>query len=269
MEQTIFSIFIAALGLVVGSFLNTIIVRLPQAILNKEPFALATLWTPSWSQCQQCKKQIKPLDLIPLLNYFWLKGQCRYCKGAIARQYPIVEGLTCLLSLMVALRFGISFNTLAALILMWGLIALALIDAKHFLLPGILTLPLLGLGLLFNLFGALEPFHNAVLGAVFGYGIFWGIYWAYRITTDKEALGQGDFKFLAMLGAWLGWTVLPIVILLAALLASIWGLRLMKLKQATLQTRLPFGVFLAIAGAISLFWGENLIACYQQAIGII
>lgn len=267
--QTIFMFFIGGISLAVGSFLNVVIVRLPSAILTQDlsdhlPNHLSDQKTPRFknsvlktlsfprSHCQNCKKQLAIYDLIPIISYLFLKAKCRYCKEPISARYPIVESLSLFLSLLVALRFGFSPQTFPALLLTWACIALACIDFEHFILPNSITLPFIGLGLIINFFGILQPFHDALLGAIFGYLFLWAIYHIYKLLTGKEGLGFGDIKFLSMLGACLGWKMLVFILFFSSILGTTWGIILIGQGRASKETPLPFGVCLAISGIIVL-----------------
>ena len=244
-----------------GQFFNGCHFTTPLAI--QQPFISQyfLLCFPS-SHCPQCKRALSIGDLIPLWSYYRLAGCCRYCNKPIPAKYPFIELLTCVLSLAVVFSFGFTFATLAALLLTWALIALAFIDIKHLLLPNTIIIPFIGLGLLVNFFDVFQPFYTAVLGAVTGYLSLWFIYWIYKMFTGKEGLGQGDFKFLAMLGAWLGLTYIPLIVFFSSLLGTLWGLGLMLLNKTHRNTPLPFGAFLAFGGYTVLIWGEQIIQFY-------
>lgn len=262
------------LGLCVGSFLNVVIHRLPKmmerewhaqcADLRGETASTAevlTLSTPR-SRCPACAHQITALENIPLLSYLFLRGKCSACGASISIRYPIVEVTTGLLSAFVAWHFGPTMLTIGALLLLWSLIALAAIDFDTQLLPDSMTLPLLWLGLLFNVSGTFTDLSSAVIGAMVGYLSLWSIFWLFKIATGKEGMGYGDFKLLAALGAWLGWTMLPTIILLSSLVGAIVGISLIVFARHGRNIPIPFGPYLAAAGVIALFWGPQLNQAY-------
>lgn len=269
----------ALLGLLVGSFLNVLVHRLPvmlerqwqqeaQEVLGLEQTTHERfdLCLPA-SRCPHCQHRIRAWENIPLLSYLALRGRCSACKGCISVRYPLVELASALLSLLVAWHFGPGLAALAVLLLTWGLIALSLIDADHQLLPDALVLPLLWLGLIVNANGLLVPLANAVWGAVAGYLSLWSVYWLFKLVTGKEGMGYGDFKLLAMLGAWGGWQVLPLTLMLASLAGALIGLALVRLRRAQMGAAVPFGPYLAIAGWIAVLWGDEIVASYLQLPG--
>jgi leader peptidase (prepilin peptidase)/N-methyltransferase len=263
-------------SLMVGSFLNVVIHRLP-IMLEREwqaeysdyfgsevaasPTEPYNLMVPR-SRCPHCDHPIGALENIPLLSWLWLKGRCRQCKAPISARYPLVELLTALLSVAVATTLAPGWGTLAALLLTWVLVALTFIDLDKMLLPDQLTLPLLWGGLLFNLAGGFVPLADAVIGAMAGYLVLWSLYWGFKLLTGKEGMGHGDFKLLAALGAWLGWQALPIVLLLSSLVGAIIGIGLILLRNHHQGKPIPFGPYLAIAGWITLLWGDNITRWY-------
>jgi leader peptidase (prepilin peptidase)/N-methyltransferase len=279
------------LGLVVGSFLNVVIHRLPKMMERdwREQYAslgtdqngsVATsspslpaderynLLTPR-SACPACATPIKPWHNLPVLGWLLLKGRCAACAAPIALRYPVVEGVTGLLSAFVVWHFGWSPEAAAGLLITWTLIALAVIDFDHHLLPDVLTLPLLWAGLLFHLLwpspGSSSPFSTleaGVIGAVAGYLSLWLVYHAFRLVTGKEGMGYGDFKLFAALGAWLGWQALPLIILLSAATGAVTGVALIALGRHGRDKPMPFGPWLAAAGWIALIWGEPLMAAW-------
>ncbi len=275
----------ALLGLVVGSFLNVVILRLPvmlerrwradcrQLLAGEGAPAVPAgeadfnLLRPG-STCPHCGHAIRPWENIPVLSWLLLRGRCSACRGTISVRYPLVELATALLSAAVAWRLGAQWTTLAALGLTWTLIALTVIDFDHQLLPDALTLPLLWAGLLVNLDGALVPYRNALLGAVAGYGVLWGVFQAFRLLTGKEGMGYGDFKLLAALGAWLGWQALPLIVILASTLGALTGGLLILLRRHHQGVPIPFGPFLAAAGWIALLWGADLTRAYLRYAGL-
>ncbi|GAB6066808.1 A24 family peptidase [Methylothermus subterraneus] len=278
------AVFLSAafiLGLLVGSFLNVVLYRLPKMlerrwrrecleILGQPPepererFDL--IYPPS--TCPRCGRRIRAVENIPILSYLWLKGRCAGCSARIPVRYPLVEGLTAILSALVAFKFGFCLKTLWALIFTWNLIALSGIDLDHQLLPDALTLPLLWLGLLSSLAGGFTDPASAILGAALGYGILWSVYQLFRLLTGKEGMGYGDFKLLAAAGAWLGWQMLPLILLLASLLGATIGLSLTLVLGRDKNTPLPFGPYLALAAWIALLWGQDLNRMYWQLSGI-
>ena len=260
----LFSLYVGLLGLLVGSFLNVVILRFPQA-LETESLSLLQLLLPR-AHCPKCLKTIAWYDNIPLFSYLNLRGKCRHCQKTISKRYPAIEALTAFLSFWAAQHFGFNLNLLAALCLIWSLIALLFIDLDHMLLPDDITLPVLWLGLLFNVFNIFTSAQSAILGAAGGYSILWGVYWIFKIIARKEGMGYGDFKLLALLGAWLGWQALPFIILLSSLLGSSVGILLMLFRGQTKNTPIPFGPFLAIAGFIALFWGQKINQFYLNLI---
>ena len=266
----------ALLGLMVGSFLNVVIHRLPKmmerdwlcqcAELREKVvpvYETLTLATPR-SRCPACGHAISALENIPVLSWLFLRGKCSACKAAISPRYPLVEMLTSLLSTLAALVFGCTWAGAGALLLTWALIALTFIDADTQLLPDSITLPLLWGGLLFNLFGTYTDLASAVIGAMAGYLALWSVYWGFKLATGKEGMGYGDFKLLAALGAWLGWQVLPITILLSSLVGAVVGIGLIVLARHGRQIPIPFGPYLAAAGLIALYWGKELSRAYLQ-----
>jgi leader peptidase (prepilin peptidase) / N-methyltransferase len=261
----------AMIGLVVGSFLNVVIHRLPKMMEAEWQAQCAeiegrelpaegryNLLVPA-SRCPQCATALRPYDNIPLLSYLLLGGRCRQCQAPISLRYPVVEALTAVLSALVAWQFGWSAQGVLALALTWTLIALTFIDADTTLLPDSLTLPLLWLGLLANLFGVFAPLDEAVIGAVAGYLSLWSVYWLFKLVTGKEGMGYGDFKLLAALGAWLGYKMLLPVILLSSVVGAVVGGVLVVLARRGRDIPLPFGPYLAAAGFATLLVGERLL----------
>ncbi|MCG8293306.1 prepilin peptidase [Pseudomonas entomophila] len=269
----------AVLGLLVGSFLNVLVYRLPLMLERQwQREALEVLGLPQAeherfdlclpaSRCPHCQRPIRAWENIPVLSYLALRGRCSGCKARISVRYPLVELSTALLSLLVAWHFGPGVEALVVMLLTWGLIGLSLIDAEHQLLPDVLVLPLLWLGLVVNAFGLLVPLADAVWGAVAGYLSLWVVYWVFKLVTGKEGMGFGDFKLLAMLGAWGGWQILPLTLMLASLVGALVGLTLVRLKRTQMGAALPFGPYLAIAGWIALLWGDEIVASYLQLLG--
>ncbi len=268
-------------SLMVGSFLNVVIHRLPIMMErtwhaeysdyfgDDEETPPATgrynLMVPR-SRCPHCDHPIGALENIPLLSWLWLRGRCRNCHAPISARYPLVELLTALLSVSVAAALAPGWGTLAALLLTWTLVALTFIDLDKMLLPDQLTLPLLWGGLLFNLAGGFVPLADGVVGAMAGYLVLWSLYWAFKLLTGKEGMGYGDFKLLAALGAWLGWQALPIVLLLSSLAGAIIGISLILLRNHHQGKPIPFGPYLAIAGWITLLWGDSITRWYLDVV---
>lgn len=259
------------LGLLIGSFLNVVILRLPKMLeqdwamqcstfLNQpEPKQeKITLSTPN-STCPKCNHAIKPWENIPVISYLFLQGRCSQCKNKISIRYPLVELVTALLSLAVIAVFGASYAGLSALALTWVLVALTMIDADTQLLPDNITLPLLWAGLILNYFEIFTSLPHALWGAVFGYLSLWSVFHAFKLITGKEGMGYGDFKLLAALGAWFGWQALPVIILLSSVVGAVIGISLIMIKGKDKNIPIPFGPYLAIAGWIYLIYGNELI----------
>lgn len=275
-------LFVAAasvLGLVVGSFLNVVIVRLP-VILTRQwqaqcrelagpqaeaapSMAAFNLITPR-SRCPHCGHAIAAIENIPVISFFWLKGKCAACQKPIARRYPAVELLSAVLSGLVAWHFGFGAAALAALLLSWALIALTFIDIDQQLLPDVIILPFLWLGLVFNLVGGFTSLAAAVIGAVVGYVSLWLVFQLFKLATGKEGMGYGDFKLFALFGAWLGWQMLPVIILLASLVGAIVGLAFILLKGRDRRLPIPFGPFLCAAGWLAMLWGPEMLGYYLK-----
>ena len=267
-------------SLMIGSFLNVVIHRLPIMLEqswqaeyrgyfapDEEAPAAApyNLMVPR-SACPHCGLAITAWQNIPLLSWLWLKGRCAGCQAPISARYPLVELLTALLSVAVATVISPGWATLAALLLTWVLVALTFIDLDKMLLPDQLTLPLLWAGLLFNLVGGLVPLTDAVIGAMAGYLVLWSLYWGFKLLTGKEGMGYGDFKLLGALGAWLGWQALPIILLLSSLVGAIIGISMIALQRHHQSKPIPFGPYLAIAGWIALLWGDTITRWYLSTL---
>ena len=217
------------------------------------------------SRCQSCQHQITAIENIPIISYLFLKGKCSNCGTQISIRYPLVELATGLLAVVVAYYFGLSLQTLFALSLTYALIALSLIDYDQQLLPDDITLPFLWLGIFINFFGIFTNLESSVLGAIFGYGSLWSVYIIFKLITGKEGMGHGDFKLLAVFGAWFGWQLLPLIIVLSSLVGAIIGLSLILFKSHDRATPIPFGPYLAIAGWIAMLWGPYLMSLYLNA----
>lgn len=266
----IFALGAALLGLCVGSFLNVVIHRLPKMMERQWQAECAeisgqeapaderyNLVVPR-SACPACKRPITALENIPLLSWFVLRGRCAGCRAPISPRYPAVEALTAVLSAYVAWHFGFGMAAAGALLFTWAMIALTFIDLDTFYLPDSITLPLLWLGLLLNINGTYTPLPGAVIGAAAGYLSLWGVYWIFKWATGKEGMGYGDFKLLAAIGAWLGWQMLPLTILLSSLVGAVIGIGLIVFAGRGRSVPIPFGPYLAIAGMIALLHGPAL-----------
>ncbi|MCD6679260.1 MAG: A24 family peptidase [Burkholderiaceae bacterium] len=261
-------------GLLVGSFLNVVIHRLPKMLehewaqqaaeLRGEPTGPAArfnLVVPR-SQCPSCGHPIGALENIPLVSWLLQRGRCRACNAAIPARYPIVEGSTALLSAVAVAQFGWSVAALGAVVLTCFLITLAFIDFDTQLLPDSMTLPLLWIGLAFNLWEVFAPLHAAVVGALAGYLSLWSLYWLFKLATGKEGMGYGDFKLFAALGAWFGWSTLPSIILLASVVGAVVGIALMIVARHGREVPIPFGPYLAGAGLLALYFRGPLASFY-------
>lgn len=266
-------------GLMVGSFLNVVIHRLPKmmerewraqcAELNctadnaepAQPSAPYNLVVPR-SACPHCGHKISAVENIPIISYLLLRGKCKGCGAPIAARYPIVEAVSGLLCGYVAWHFGFGMAAFAALLFVWALLALTCIDIDTQLLPDDITLPLLWLGLLFNLSGTFIDLPSAVIGVLAGYLTLWAVYWMFKLLTGKEGMGYGDFKLLAAIGAWLGWQMLPLVILLSSVVGAVVGITLIVVARHGRNIPIPFGPYLAGGGLIALFWGQALTQGY-------
>ncbi|MFT5577846.1 MAG: leader peptidase (prepilin peptidase)/N-methyltransferase [Paraglaciecola psychrophila] len=275
--------FATIIGLLVGSFLNVVIYRLPLMMQREwtsecrlllelddenteqeKPFNLAQ---PN-SHCPQCNTAIKPWQNIPVVSYLLLRGRCGHCKTRISPRYPIVEAVTGLLSAVIAWQLGSPYLVLAGLLLTWCLISLTMIDADHKLLPDQITLPLLWAGLIVNSFTLVVPLADALWGAVFGYMSLWTVFWGFKLITGKDGMGYGDFKLLAALGAWMGWQSLLVIILMSSLVGAVVGTLMLVLSKRGRNTALPFGPYLAAAGWITFLWGEQITQFYFRFAGI-
>lgn len=288
-QQTpwIFTVIVALVSLMIGSFLNVVIYRLPimmerewQAEFQdyfqaKTPTARTAathsrfnLAVPR-SACPHCHTPINAADNIPLISWLLLKGRCRNCKHPISIRYPAVELLTAVLSATIAYHYGPSSITLILLALTWGLVALSFIDLDKMLLPDQLTLPLLWLMLLFSTTSsALVSPAQAIMGAAAGYLSLWSVYWIFKLLTGKEGMGYGDFKLLAVFGALLGWQQLPLIILLSSLVGAVIGVILLTIQGKKHTTPIPFGPYIAAAGWIAILWGEQITQAYLSYIGL-
>jgi leader peptidase (prepilin peptidase)/N-methyltransferase len=275
-----FITIVSILGLLVGSFLNVVIYRLPIMLerewqaqydelngIENHELTSFTLSHPR-SACPHCQHAITAMDNIPIVSYLFLGGKCRGCQARISIRYPIIEALTGFLSGIVAYHFGFDWSCAGALLLTWALIALTFIDVDHQLLPDSITLPLLWLGISFNLLGRYTSLEASVIGAIAGYLSLWSVYQVFKLVTGKEGMGFGDFKLLAALGAWLGWSMLPSIILLSSLVGAIIGISLMLFRRHQSDIPIPFGPYLAAAGWIALIWGEPIKLAYLAWAGL-
>lgn len=279
-------IYALIFGLLIGSFLNVVIYRLPQTLFaswrnecrafiaqeegkvleddKKEVFNIAV----PRSHCPSCKAPVNAWQNIPIMSYLLLKGKCSNCKTPISLRYPIVELVTGLLTLFIVYTMGFTVKAGLIAVFTWALLVLTLIDIDHQLLPDTITLPLLWLGLLCNSFGLITDINSAVLGAVFGYLSLWSVYWLFKLVTGKEGMGFGDFKLLAALGAWMGWQILPTVIILSSLVGAIIGIGGILILGRDKNIPIPFGPYLAIAGWIAFFWGNEINQSYTKMMGL-
>ena len=273
-EPALFTGLVFLFSLMIGSFLNVAIHRLPKmmeaewqaqcAELRGEAAPDAprySLWLPR-SACPKCGHQITALENIPVLSWLGLRGRCSGCQTAISGRYPLVELLTAVLSAAAAWKWGAGIQTLGALLLIWTLIALAFIDIDTTLLPDSLTLPLLWLGLLFNLYGHFSSLPDAVVGAMAGYGLLWSVFWLFKLATGKDGMGYGDFKLLAAIGAWLGWQMLPVTLLLSSVVGAAVGVAMIVFVKHDRRVPIPFGPYLAGGGLVALFFGADLTQAY-------
>lgn len=279
-NHSLYVFIVALFGLLVGSFLNVVIHRLPIMMerdwhsqcaeitgIDTEKCESFGLVQPR-SKCPNCGHQITALENIPLISYVILRGRCKHCNAKISIRYPLVELLTALMSALVAWHFGFGWASACALVITWSLIALTFIDLDHQLLPDSITLPLLWLGLLASLIPVFADAHSSIIGAAVGYLSLWSVYQLFRIVTSKEGMGFGDFKLLGMLGAWMGWQALPVIILMSSLVGAVVGISLILLKRHERTNPIPFGPYLAAAGWITLLWGEDISSFYFRVAGI-
>lgn len=264
-------------SLLVGSFLNVVIYRVPvmmerewQASIHEGensdtqiPQDRFNLAVPA-STCPHCGHRIRWYENIPVVSYLFLKGQCSQCHAPISLRYPLIELLTAILSTLVIYQLGFNYAGFAAVVFTWALISLTFIDVDHQLLPDRITLPLLWLGLLVNSQNLFTSLHSAVFGAVAGYLVLWSVYWLFKLVTGKEGMGYGDFKLLAALGAWCGISQIPLLILLSSVTGVLLAVLLMLFKRHEASNPLPFGPYLAIAGWIALLWGHDITSAYLQ-----
>jgi leader peptidase (prepilin peptidase)/N-methyltransferase len=273
-DPAVFALAAGLIGLMIGSFLNVVIHRMPimmerdwaaqcaelkgEAVPVVEPLSLAR----PRSRCPHCGHQITALENIPVISWLVLRGRCKACTAPISLRYPLIEALTGLLFALAAWHFGFTAAGLGALVLIAALLALTAIDFDTQLLPDDITLPLLWVGLALNAFNVYTDLKSAVIGAMAGYLSLWAVYWGFKLFTGKEGMGYGDFKLLAALGAWLGWQMLPLTILLSSLVGAVVGLSLMVFARQGRNVPIPFGPYLAAAGLIALVWGKPLTRAY-------
>jgi leader peptidase (prepilin peptidase)/N-methyltransferase len=281
-DSPAFFIFLSGLiGLLVGSFLNVVIHRIPKIMerdwrmqcaelydqTDNTPAAVYNLVTPR-SACPQCGHAISALENIPVISYLFLRGKCKECGAAISLRYPIVELLSGFLSAYAAWHFGYGLAAVAAIVFIWAMIALTYIDFDTQFLPDDITLPLLWLGLIFNMFNTFTTLNYAVAGAIAGYLVLWGVYWLFKLFTGKEGMGYGDFKLLAAIGAWLGWPMLPLVIMLSSVVGAVVGITLIIVTKRGRNIPIPFGPYLAGGAMIALFWGPQLTQGYLKLLSM-
>ncbi|WAR44833.1 prepilin peptidase [Methylomonas rapida] len=272
---------IFVLGLLVGSFLNVVIYRLPVMMqrgwrrdcleylelpAEEQTEAFNLLWP--GSRCPVCKTEIKPYQNIPVFSYLWLRGKCAQCATPISPRYPLIEAFTAICSALVAWHFGYGLALLFGLVLTWSLIALSFIDIDHQLLPDSITLPMLWLGLFLSLFSIYTDSHASIVGAVAGYLSLWSVYHLFKLLTGKEGMGYGDFKLLAMLGAWMGWHYLPLIIILSSLVGAVIGIAMIVFRRCDAGQPIPFGPYLATAGWLALIWGDAINRLYLDSVGL-
>ena len=281
-----FTFSATVLGLLVGSFLNVVVYRLPimmergwrtqcrellggaetpePPVDKEEPFNLIV----PRSRCPHCGHTVSALENIPIISYLWLRGRCAGCGKAISARYPLVELSSAVLSGITVWHFGFHWTAAAALFLTWALIALTLIDYDHQLLPDDITLPFLWFGLLLSLYGLFTESSASIIGATAGYLSLWSVYMLFKWTTGKEGMGYGDFKLLAMLGAWMGWQALPVIIILSSVVGAIVGVTLILFRGRDRNVPIPFGPYLAAAGWLTLLWGHDITHRYLMLMGV-
>ena len=277
-DPAYFTLTCAALGMIVGSFINVVVLRLPQMMTQSwhrecceimdQPAPAETPISLAYpgSHCPSCHAPIRPWHNIPVLSWLLLRGRCADCATRISWRYPFIELTTGMLSALAGWHFGFGVEAVSGLIMIWTLIALTGIDLDTQLLPDSLTLPLLWIGLGINIFDIWAPLAAAVTGAIMGYGCLWCVYWLFKLITGKEGMGYGDFKLLAALGAWFGWQAVPLILLLSSLVGATLGIIILVLKRKGRDTPLPFGPYLAGSGMLVLFYGDALIAEYLQVV---
>ena len=282
-SPSFFYTLVFVFSLMVGSFLNVVIYRFPKMLekewyndcreflgdevknIPKRKFPELTLAKPD-SSCPNCNHKIRFYENIPVISWLWLRGKCSNCNISISSRYPIIELATAILSVAVAYHFGPTWTSFWVILLTWYLICLTMIDFDHMLLPDQLVYPMLWLGLLVNIDGTFISLTDAVIGAVAGYMSLFSVFWLFKLLTGKEGMGHGDFKLVAMFGAWFGWQLLPLHILMASVVAAVIGLSLIAFKQHSREKPIPFGPYLAVAGWITLLWGNDI---WQWYLGFI
>ena len=280
----IFILLITFLGLLIGSFLNVVIYRLPMImeaewrnecreyleLENEEDEAEEETFNLIFplSHCPHCKTAIKPYQNIPVISYLFLKGKCAHCNTNISIRYPLIEAFTGICSAIVAFHFGYSIELCFALLLTWSLIVLSFIDIDKQLLPDSITLSMLWLGLFLSIFNIFADTESAIIGAVAGYLSLWTVYQLFKLVTGKEGMGYGDFKLLALFGAWLGWQFLPVIVLLSSLVGAVIGISMVIFVRHDHNVPIPFGPYLAAAGWLALIWGEDINNMYLVAVGL-
>lgn len=282
-SNTPFYLFcVGLLGLLTGSFLNVVIHRLPimmerewqshcaELTGNDENLPDSTIFNLNkpGSRCPHCGHAITPLENIPVLSYVWLRGKCSSCGAKISARYPIIETVTAILSIVIAWHFGFSWQAAAGLAFTWALIALTMIDFDHQLLPDSITLPFIWIGLTLSLGNIFIDSKTAIIGALAGYLSLWSVYKLFKLLTGKEGMGFGDFKLLSMLGAWMGWKMLPAIILLSSAVGAVVGILLIVLRGRDRTIPIPFGPYLATAGWITLLWGNDITNAYLRFSGL-
>jgi leader peptidase (prepilin peptidase)/N-methyltransferase len=268
-------LFVGVLGLIIGSFINVVIYRLPimmEREWRKQCTELLNLSAPKpkdtlnliqpRSRCPHCGHAITALENIPIISYVWQRGKCTACGHSISLRYPFIEGFSAILAIITAWHFGYGWPLIGALILTWTLLAASMIDFEHQLLPDDITLPFLWLGLLCNLFGLYTDIESSIIGAMAGYLTLWIVYWIFKLLTGKEGMGQGDFKLLGALGAWMGWQALPLILFISSLIGAVVGITLIILRDHDKNVPIPFGPYLAAAGWLYLLWGNFLTENY-------
>jgi leader peptidase (prepilin peptidase)/N-methyltransferase len=272
------------IGLLVGSFLNVVVYRLPIMMqrnwrrecteyLQLEPTDMQPREEPfnlifPLSQCPACHTLIKPYQNIPVISYLFLKGRCASCRNPISLRYPAIEIFTAITTAIVAWHFGYTPQAVFAMVLTWSIIALSVIDIDHMLLPDSITLPVLWLGMGLSLFNLFTDANSSIIGAIAGYLALWLVYHLFKLATGKEGMGYGDFKLLALFGAWLGWQYLPVIILLSSLVGAVIGLTMIIAVKRDHTAPIPFGPYLAMAGWITLLWGHDISQFYLTTVGL-
>jgi leader peptidase (prepilin peptidase)/N-methyltransferase len=270
-------------GLVVGSFINVVVLRLPVILERRWQIEARQILHPNKkfrqdakpfnlshpaSHCPRCRRAIRAWENIPVLSFLWLRGKCAGCGKAISWRYPTTELAAGLLAAAVAWRYGYGAIAVTGILLTWALLTLALIDFDTKLLPDDITLPLLWGGLLINIFAVMTSLSSAVIGAIAGYGVLWLVYQTFKLLTGKEGMGFGDFKLLGALGAWLGWQQLPLIVMLSSFVGAIVGIAFIMLTKHDRRTPIPFGPFLCAAGWIAFMWGDIIVRYYFQLVRV-